>query len=116
VLAASPPARVLVDGEWTHAALAAGADAVVNDPILLRFMEENGTVDLQPLLESMRQGKVEFLVLNGTIEDNKGQVGSYVQKWSDDVLNIMNNKYRHAFTIDLKGHKVYIYRHRRTND
>jgi hypothetical protein len=79
-------------------------------------MEENGTVDLQPLLESMRQGKVEFLVLNGTIEEHQEQIGEHVQKWSVAILDAMKQNYRYAFTIDSKDDKVYIYRHRRTND
>lgn len=115
-LETSPSEWVLVDGGWTDAALAAGAKPMVNDPILLRLMEENGTVDSGPLRDAMSRGEIRYLVLNGTVEEHREQIGNHVQKWSADVIQAMEQHYHFAFTLDAKGDKIYIYRHRRTKD
>jgi 3-dehydroquinate synthetase len=80
----------LADGGWIDAALAAGVRPMVNDSILLRFLEENDTVDSGPLIEAMRRdkkvlgGTPKFVVLNavGTAETIDGvDIDLVAQTW-----------------------------------
>ena len=115
-IAANPPPWVLADGGWIDAVLAAGARPIVNDSLLLRFLEENGTVDSSALIGAMRRGEVKFLVLNGTIEEHAELIGEDGQKWSADIIQAMEENYLPASTCQSKDDEVFIYRHRRTND
>jgi len=87
------PPLVLADSCCVDAVLAAGAEPVVNDPLLFRFMVDNGTVEAQPLLAALNAGRVRWLWLHRPVDLHRAAVGLSVQRWPATVIEAMERRY-----------------------
>jgi len=102
---------VLADGIWIDAVLRAGGRPLVNDPFVLRLMVDNGTLQATALVEAIRRGEVELLLLSRSIEDHRRRIGHDVQRWPVEVLDAMQD---HYVAIAEEG-GIHVYGHRKRN-
>jgi hypothetical protein len=105
-------AYVLADGQYLSAVMQAGWTPLVNDSFLQRLLVDHGRMDVRPTVQSIEEGRVEWLVLKRPIAEHQEQVGSVSQKWSPKVLEAMQR----GFTLDLadKDRFLFIYRSTKT--
>lgn len=97
-------AEVLADGKTVPAILAAGRQPWLNDPYLYALRVENGTIDPQPLLDRLADGRIKWLVLRHTVEFHRENSES----WPPIVLDSFARHYQ----VASREGDILIYRHR----
>jgi hypothetical protein len=108
---AAHPVSVLSDGNALPFVLGAGAAAtpVVADSFALKVMAETNRIDLAPLLKAIREGRIEFVLLDRTIEAHQALVDTADQLWPKSVLDDLAVHYEEAGGVP----GLHVYRPRR---
>jgi hypothetical protein len=102
---AARPLFVLSDGNMTPFVLGAGAMPMVADSFALKVMAETNRIDLAPLLEAIREGRIEFVLLDRTVEAHQALVDTADQLWPKSVLDELAMHYGEAEGVP--GIRVY---------
>ncbi len=104
---------VLADGRLIDVALSAGGRPMVNDPYVFRLMVDNGSLQATGLIDAVRQGRIDFLLLGRSIENHRLAIGHSVQRWPPEVLDAMQQNYRLVsegagmFVYEKKGTQLF---------
>lgn len=102
------PIRVLADGEYVDRALAERLTLQVNDPYLFRLLTDNGSLPLDPLLDAIDRGDVQYLLLAKTPEEYEAadKLNKAEQRWPPAVLDRMKRYYQ----LDRKCGNILVFR------
>jgi hypothetical protein len=110
LLATAPrPVLVLGDGNAIPFLLGPQATLMVADSFALKVMAEANRIDLSPLLAAIREGRIEFVLLDRTIEAHQALVGTADQLWPKPVLDDLAVRYEEAGGVP----GLHVYRPRR---
>jgi len=102
---------VLSDGNALPFVLGAGRMAVpvVADSFALKVLEEANMLNLTPLHQAIREGRIPFVLLDRTLEAHQALVGTADQLWPKSVLEDLAATYEE--TGGVPG--LHVYRPRR---
>lgn len=100
---------VLADGRQVDMVLAAGHRPWINDSYLYMLLVENGTLDTEPLVERLRDGRIKWLVFRRSLADHQEAIDRDSYCWPLDAMDVMTEQYELAKAEN----GVWIYRHRR---
>jgi hypothetical protein len=105
------PVSVLSDGNALPFVLGAGRMAVpvVADSFALKVLEEANRLNLTPLHQAIREGRIPFVLLDRTLEAHQALVGTADQLWPKSVLEDLAATYEE--TGGVPG--LHVYRPRR---
>ncbi len=67
---------------------------MVNDPYVFRLMVDNGSLQATGLIDAVREGRIDFVLLGRSIENHRMAIGHSVQRWPPEVLDAMQQNYR----------------------
>jgi hypothetical protein len=109
--AAPHPLPVLSDGDALPFVLGAGGAAVpvVADSFALKVMDEANRLDMTPLHQAIREGRIEFVLLDRTVEAHQALVGTADQLWPKSVLEDVAATYEEVGGVP----GLHVYRPRR---
>jgi hypothetical protein len=109
--AATQPARVLSDGDALPFVLGAGKNAVpmVADSFALKVLDEANWLDLSPLHQAIREGRIDFVLLDRTVQAHQSLVGTADQLWPKSVLEDVAAAYEEVDAVP----GLHVYRPRR---
>jgi hypothetical protein len=100
---------ILADGRQVDMVLAAGHRPWINDSYLYMLLVENGTLDTEPLIERLRDGRIKWLVFRRSLADHHEAIDRDSYCWPLDAMDVMTEEYELAKTEN----GVWVYRHRR---
>jgi hypothetical protein len=105
--AAAQPVSVLSDGNALPFVLGSRQKAtpVIAESFALKVMEEAGMVDMAPLHQAIREGRIEFVLLDRSIEAHQALVNTPDQLWPKSVLDGLAQHYEE--TGGVPGLRVY---------
>jgi hypothetical protein len=86
--AATRPVSVLSDGNALPFVLGAGPMAVpvITDSFALKVQDDAKLLDLTPLHQAIREGRIEFVLLDRPLQAHQALVGTPDQLWPKSVL------------------------------
>jgi hypothetical protein len=101
------PVSVLSDGNALPFVLAARQQAVpvIAESFALKVMEEANMVDMTPLHQAIREGRIEFVLLDRSIAAHQALVNTPDQLWPKSVLDDLAQHYEE--TGGVPGLRVY---------
>jgi hypothetical protein len=105
--AATHPVLVLSDGNALPFVLGTREKAVpvIAESFALKVMEEANMVDLTPLHQAIQEGRIEFVLLDRTLQAHQALVGTPDQLWPKSVLDELAVNYEE--TSGVPGLHVY---------
>jgi hypothetical protein len=109
--AAAHPVSVLSDGDTLPFVLGAGQMAVpvIADSFALKVMAEANRLDLTPLHQAIREGRIEFVLLDRTVQAHQALVDTPDQLWPKSVLDDVAAAYEEVDGVP----GLHVYRPRR---
>jgi hypothetical protein len=109
---ADEPADVglLADGKMMDVVLASGHQAQVSDPYLYTMLVGNGSLDPEPVIERMRDGRIKWLIFHRHLAHHQNATETDTHSWPPEVLEALPRYYQ---LVEEKA-GLYIYRHRGT--
>ena len=101
--------EVLADGRMIDLVLAAGRRPWLNDSYLYMLLVENGTLDSQPLVERLNDGRIKWLFLRKTLAEHIEAEERGTRCWPKEAIELFTSHYE----LLTKKDGLWAYRHRR---